>query len=112
MEPFKTLTPAIDNAFATVETVSAMSRAKARTYAPAGIHARAHFLAWAIETVLGIMFFIILFGQVAYPLYEDVSTSGWDEYTVLLWGFIMFICLAAFTIRVIQSAKAGYVPLI
>jgi hypothetical protein len=68
-------------------------------------------LAWAIETLLGVMFFIILFGQIAYPMYLDITTSGWDSYTVLMWGFVMFIVLAAFLIRVIHTARNNFEPL-
>jgi len=89
------------------QTARCMARAEV---AALNLPAKAHFLAWAIETILGIMFFIILYGQIAYPLYLDVSTTGWDEYSLLMWGFMMFIALAAFVIRVIQSAKAGYEP--
>lgn len=73
---------------------------------------RAHFMAWAIETALGFLIFVVIFGQVAYPLYLGVSTSGWDTYTVLLWGFLGLVAVAAFLIRVIDSAKRGFEPLI
>jgi hypothetical protein len=72
---------------------------------------KARFMAWAIETVLGATLFVIIFGNVFYPIYLGISTSGWDTYSVFLWGFIGLISLAAFAIRVIDSAKRGYVSL-
>jgi hypothetical protein len=73
---------------------------------------RAYFLAWAIETALGFLIFVVMFGNVAMPMYNSVSTAGWDPYAILLWGFLAMVALAAFLIRVINAAKAGYQPLI
>lgn len=72
---------------------------------------RANFLAWALETALGSTVFIIIFGKVFYPIFMSTSTAGWDEYSLLLWGFLGMTALAAFMIRVIDSAKRGYQPL-
>lgn len=74
--------------------------------------AKARFMAWAIETALGCSIFVIIFGNVFYPIFLGVSTSGWDTYSVLLWGFLGMVALAAFMIRVLESAKQGYRPLI
>lgn len=71
---------------------------------------RANFLLWVLETIIGFMLWVILFGQVAVPLYLGISTTGWDTYTALLWSFLMFIVLAAFVARVFESAKRGYAP--
>jgi fatty-acid desaturase len=71
---------------------------------------RARFLAWALETALGFMMFVVVFGTVAAPLFLGVSTAGWDPYAAMLWGFMMMVCIIAFMIRVINSAKAGYQP--
>jgi hypothetical protein len=73
---------------------------------------KASFLAWALETAIGCTVFIIIFGNVFYPIYQGVSTGTWDQYSVLLWGFIGLVTLAAFMIRVIDSAKRGYTSLV
>ena len=71
---------------------------------------RAYFLLWVLETVIGSMIWVIMFGQVFMPLYLGVSTGTWDTYSALLWGFIAFIVLAAFVARVFEAAKRGYAP--
>jgi hypothetical protein len=73
---------------------------------------RAYFLAWAIETALGFMVFVTIFGQVAYPLYVGVNTGDFDQYSLMLWGFLGFVTIAAFLIRVVDTAKEGYRSLI
>jgi fatty-acid desaturase len=73
---------------------------------------RAFILVWAIETALGFLMFAVMFGQVAAPIFMGVSTSGWDQYSILLWGFMMMIVIAAFLIRVIESAKNNFSSLI
>lgn len=71
--------------------------------------ATARFLMWVMETVFGFLMFAIMFGNVVMPQWLAISTSGWDSYSILLWGFLPMIALAAFTMRVIDSAKMGYV---
>ena len=73
---------------------------------------KAFFLAWAIETSLGCTVFVLIFGNVFYPIYKGINTSGWDTYSLLLFGFLGMVALAAFLIRVIESAKQNYRPLI
>jgi hypothetical protein len=73
---------------------------------------RARFLAWAIETALGFTVFVMIFGNVAAPLFLGVSTATWDPYSILLWGFMMMVCIAAFMIRVVESAKNNFSSLI
>lgn len=70
---------------------------------------RAYFIAWAVESAIGLLIFSILFGTVAMPQFLAVSTAGWGTYAPLLWALIPLCCIAAYVVRIIQSAKAGYV---
>jgi hypothetical protein len=70
---------------------------------------RAYFIAWVVETSIGMLLFAIMFGTIAMPQFLAVSTAGWGIYAPLLWVLIPFLCLAAFVVRVINAAKHGYV---
>jgi len=70
---------------------------------------RAYFIAWVVESSVGFLIFAILFGTVAMPQFNAVSTAGWGTYAPLLWALLPLMCIAAFLIRVVQSARAGYV---
>lgn len=72
---------------------------------------RAHFIEWAIETALGFLFFVVMFGNVAAPQFLAVNTAGWDPYSALMWGFVMLVTIGAFMMRVIRSAKENFSPL-
>jgi hypothetical protein len=69
----------------------------------------AWFMSWVFEACFGTFMFAILFGNVVWPQWKAISTAGWDAYSLLLWGFMPFVCLAVFIMRLIDSAKQGYV---
>lgn len=70
---------------------------------------RAYFIAWVVESAIGLLIFAVLFGTVAMPQFLSVSTSGWGTYAPLLWTLIPLACIAAYLVRIINSAKAGYI---
>lgn len=70
---------------------------------------RAYVLAWVTETAVGFLLFAIVFGQVAMPMFNDVSTAGWNTYAVVLWVLLPLFAIVSFAIRVVDSAKRGYV---
>ncbi len=57
-----------------------------------------------ISTLLG----AIIIGKVALPTFFSVSTSGFDAYTLLLWGVMPLICVAAWAIGLYNRAKYAY----
>lgn len=70
---------------------------------------RAYFIAWVTETAVGTLLFAIMFGQIAMPQLLAVVTSGWDTYSIIIWGVVPMICIAGFIVRVIRSAQSGFV---
>lgn len=71
--------------------------------------ARAYFIAWVTETAIGTLLFALLFGNIAMPQILAVVTSGWDTYSIIIWGVVPLICIAGFIVRVIRSAQSGFV---
>lgn len=69
---------------------------------------RAYFIAWVVETSIGTLLFIVLFGTVAMPQFLATPTTGWTLYSVTLWVLIPLICIGGFVTRVIRSAQSGY----
>jgi hypothetical protein len=70
---------------------------------------RAYFIAWVVETSIGTLMFIVLFGTVAMPQFLATSTTGWTLYSVTLWVLIPLICIGGFVTRVIRSAQSGFI---
>jgi hypothetical protein len=75
---------------------------------PAGSK-RAYFISFVIESAIGLLIFAIMFGTIAMPQFLAVSTVGWGTYAPLLWAIIPLCCIAAFIVRMINAAKAGWV---
>ena len=61
-----------------------------------------------METAIGSLIFIIIFGQIVMPQWIAISTSGWGTYTGLLWAIVPLVVLASFIIGVVDAAKGGY----
>lgn len=74
----------------------------------ANVHRAHDFVGWILETVIGFMLFVVLFGSVGYKLYSQVDTSSFDQYTLMFWGFLGMIVLVAFFMRVVKSAQENY----
>ena len=65
-------------------------------------------IGWAVESGIGLLLWAVIFGEVVYPQWLLVSTAGWNVYAIVLWGIIPFVALAAFILRMIDTAKAGW----
>lgn len=70
---------------------------------------RAYFIAWVVESAMGILIFAIIFGTIAMPQFLAVSTAGWGPYAPIVWALIPLSILVAFVVRIVNSAKAGYI---
>lgn len=57
-----------------------------------------------ISTLLG----AIVIGQVALPTFFAVATTGFDAYTLLVWGIIPLVCVAAWLTAMYNRAKYAY----
>ena len=66
---------------------------------------RAYFISWIVESAVGLLIFAIMFGTIGMPIFLEVSTEGWGTYPPLLWAVIPLICIAAYIVRMIDSAK-------
>jgi hypothetical protein len=63
---------------------------------------------WAVESAVALILWAVLFGNVVYPQWLAVSTSGWNLYAVSIWVLIPFFALAALILRLIDTARAGW----
>lgn len=57
-----------------------------------------------ISTLLG----AIIIGKVCLPTFFAVSTSGFDAYTLLVWGIIPLVCVVAWMTALYNRAKYAY----
>ena len=57
-----------------------------------------------ISTLLG----AIVIGKVSLPTFYAVSTSGFDTYTVLVWGIVPLVVVAAWLTAAYNRAKYAY----
>ena len=65
-------------------------------------------IGWTVEAGIALLLWAVIFGQVVYPQWVAVSTSGWNTYAVILWGITPFVALAALILRLVDTAKAGW----
>jgi len=63
-----------------------------------------------IELGIGSLVGAIIIGKVAIPQLVAVSTSGWDAYSILLWGIMPMIIVAAMMMAIIYHVKYGAWP--
>lgn len=71
---------------------------------------RCYLVDTVIELGIGVLVGAIIIGKVAIPQLIAVSTSGWDSYSVILWGVMPLICVAALGMAVIYHVKYGAWP--
>lgn len=57
-----------------------------------------------VSTLIG----AIMIGKVALPTFYAVSTSGFDAYTLVLWGVMPLIAVAAWMTGLYNRAKYAY----
>jgi hypothetical protein len=57
-----------------------------------------------ISTLLG----AIIIGKVALPTFYDVVTTGFDAYTLLVWGIIPLVAVVAWMTALYNRAKYAY----
>jgi hypothetical protein len=57
-----------------------------------------------VSTLMG----AIIIGKVALPTFYAVSTSGFDAYTILLWGVMPLVAVAAWMTGLYNRAKYAY----
>lgn len=61
-----------------------------------------------MDIALGVLFAAIMLGKVALPTFYAVATSGFDAYTLLLWGLLPLIAVAAVLVACYNRAKYAY----
>jgi hypothetical protein len=57
-----------------------------------------------ISTLLG----AIIIGKVALPTFYDVATTGFDAYTLLIWGVMPLVAVVAWMTALYNRAKYAY----
>lgn len=50
----------------------------------------------------------VLIGKLAIPTFYTVITSGWDTYTVMVWGLFPLVVSAALLTAIYNRAKNAY----
>ena len=71
---------------------------------------KARLIDTVIELGIGVLIDAIIVGKVAIPQLVSVSTSGWDAYSVLVWGVMPLIVVAAMAMAIIYHVKYGAWP--
>lgn len=65
-------------------------------------------IGWSVEAGIALLLWSVIFGQVVYPQWIAVTTTGWNAYAIILWGITPFVALAALILRLVDTAKAGW----
>jgi hypothetical protein len=71
---------------------------------------KARLIDTVIELGIGVLVGAIILGKVAIPQLVAVTTVGWDAYSVLLWGVMPLIVVAAMMMAIIYHVKYGAWP--
>ena len=69
---------------------------------------RANLIGTVMDIAIGTLLAAVIVGRVSLPTLVSVSTSGWDTYTVLLWGIFPLVVVAALLTAVYNRAKYAY----
>jgi hypothetical protein len=69
---------------------------------------KARLIGTIFEISIGILFCGIMLGKVALPAFYAVSTSGFDAYTLLIWGLLPLVATVAVATAVYDRAKFAY----
>jgi hypothetical protein len=69
---------------------------------------KARLIGTVIDIAISLLIVAILLGKVALPTFYAVVTSGFDEYTVLVWGVIPLITSLAILVAIFNRAKYAY----
>ena len=69
---------------------------------------RAKLIGTVMEISIGLLLVAVLLGKVALPTFYAVATTGFDAYTVLIWGIIPLVAAVAVLTAVYNRAKYAY----
>ena len=71
---------------------------------------KARFVDVILELGIGCLLAAIIIGKVAMPQIVAVSTTGWDPYTILVWGVFPLVVVSAMLMAIIYHVKYGAWP--
>jgi hypothetical protein len=69
---------------------------------------KAHLIGTVLDIGISTLLGAIVIGKVALPTFYAVSTAGFDAYTVLVFGLIPLVAVAAWMIALYNRAKYAY----
>lgn len=69
---------------------------------------RANLIGTVMDIAIGTLLAAVIIGRVSLPAIMAVTTEGWDIYSVLLWGLLPLVVVAALLTAIYNRAKFAY----
>ncbi len=66
---------------------------------------RANLIDAIIEIGLSLLIGAVILGKTALPTFYAIATTGWDTYTILLWGLLPLVAVCGFMMAIIYHVK-------
>lgn len=69
---------------------------------------QANLIATILDIGISVLLGAVIIGKVALPTFFAVSTAGFDAYTILIWGIMPLVIVAAWLTATYNRAKFAY----
>jgi ABC-type uncharacterized transport system fused permease/ATPase subunit len=69
---------------------------------------KALLIGTVLDIAISLLLAAVILGKVSLPAFFAVTTSGWDAYTILVWGIAPLVGVAAWLTAMYNRAKYAY----